>query len=120
MNELTNACSLLQASDEINVIYEIQEYSKHSDLLADLCMRTRAREQPAISGREIFLIQDESESEFFWKESKSLTVDRNGWIGGAGLLWKKGPFFSLFYSFEKWSLLFIKKNSLYKSLRDFA
>ena len=33
----------------------------------------------------------------------------NGKIGSLGLLWKIEPFFNLFYSCEKWPLIYIKK-----------
>ena len=54
-NERTNVRSLLQASDEINAIYEIQEYSKHPDLLAEACVCARARDQrPAVARFSLF------------------------------------------------------------------
>ena len=43
---------------------------------------------------------------------RGVKIIRAGWkgqIGSLGLLWKIGPFFSLFYSCEKWPSIFIKK-----------
>ena len=54
-----------------------------------LRIATRCARMRACGIREIPLDQVESYRQFLLQEVKSLTVGRIGWIGSAGLLWKK-------------------------------